>query len=70
MRCYNGCPDAELQAIIDDVDEAHKELAAAGARATYFPMEGKWRVFVGLKINGEFQPTVRAAAEAFKRGRK
>lgn len=49
MRCYDGCPDDELQALIDDEVKASKELARHGMRATYFPMEGKYMVFQGLK---------------------
>lgn len=45
MRCYNGCPDKELQAMLDDKRKARQELVAAGLHATYFPMEGKWMVF-------------------------
>lgn len=45
MRCYDGCPDEELQAVLDAKFEAHKQLADAGLRATYFPMEGQWMVF-------------------------
>lgn len=45
MRCYNGCPDKELQAVLDDNAAAEIELAVFGARATYFPMEERWMVF-------------------------
>jgi hypothetical protein len=45
MRCYNGCPDEELQAIIDDEAKATRQLTKRGIHATYFPMEGKWMGF-------------------------
>lgn len=64
MRCYNGCPDSELQAILDDNELASKELAAIGARATYFPMEQKWMVFKDYKAITEFHNTKRQAANA------
>lgn len=64
MRCYNGCPDKELQALIDDMKLASKELAAIGARATYFPMEHKWMVFSDNKAITGFHDTKRQAANA------
>lgn len=68
MRCYNGCPDKELQALLDSKEKAHKDLSKIGCRATYFPMEGKWLVFKGLDIITDFFEDVRdAAAAAFKK---
>ena len=64
MRCYNGCPDKELQALLDDQALATKELAAIGARATYFPMEQKWMVFKDYEAITEFHDTKRQAANA------
>lgn len=64
MRCYNGCPDSELQAFLDDQALATKELAAIGARATYFPMEQKWMVFKDYEAITEFHNTKRQAANA------
>lgn len=48
MRCYNGCPDDELAAVWKANDDAHAALAAAGLKATYFPLEGKWMVSTRL----------------------
>lgn len=45
MRCYNECPDKELQAVIDDDKAARGELAAMGVRAVYFPSE---EMFMGF----------------------
>lgn len=64
MRCYNGCPDSELQALLDDQALATKQLAAIGARATYFPMEQKWMVFKDYEAITEFHNTKRQAANA------
>ncbi|HEY6020840.1 MAG TPA: hypothetical protein VIY48_13360 [Candidatus Paceibacterota bacterium] len=64
MRCYNGCPDKELQAVLDDNALASKELAAIGARATYFPMEEKWMVFKDCEPISKFHDTKRQAANA------
>lgn len=65
MRCYNGAPDSELKAFLDDCELAERQLAAADMRATYFPMEGKWAVFNGrhMAVTGFF-PTKRSAADA------
>ena len=38
MRCYNGAPDSEFQALIDDAQLAQRQLGVVGARATYFPV--------------------------------
>jgi hypothetical protein len=45
MRCYNGQPDKELQAIIDDDRKVGEEIAAMGLSITYFPVEQAWMVF-------------------------
>lgn len=69
MRCYNGCPDSALQALLDDSERATKQLAAIGARATYFPVEQGWLVFRDLeRLTDNFQPTKRAAADAVLKG--
>lgn len=41
-RCYNGCPDDELQGLIDDQKAAHAEARERGLILTYFPMEAAW----------------------------
>lgn len=68
MRCYNGQPDKDLQALLDDLRKAGEELAAVGLRATYFPMEGKWMVFDKnhRPIDG-FHSSKRDAADAAMR---
>lgn len=70
MRCYNGCPDDELQALLDDAKRAEQELAAAGMRAVYFPSEGAWMVFRDLTAVTGFCGSKRAAANAALRDRK
>ena len=48
MRCYDGCPDSELQALIDHKAALRKKVTeryGPGARVTYFPMEGAYRVY-------------------------
>lgn len=64
MRCYNGCPDKELQAVLDDNAAAEIELAVFGARATYFPMEERWMVFKDYKPVTDFHSSKRLAANA------
>lgn len=66
MRCYDGCPDKELQAFIDAEAKAHRELAKLGLRATYFPMEGAWMAFRDhVSVTG-FCNTVRGCLEETK----
>lgn len=54
MRLYNGCPDKELQAVMDARQAAIDELAALGIRATFFPAEGKWKGFKDYRSVSEF----------------
>lgn len=60
MRCYNGCPDTELQAVWDAKADMRKKLDAmanslgASAYVTYFPLEGKWLAFSNYKMISGF----------------
>lgn len=65
MRCYNGCPDKELQAFIGAKQKAHDRLKKAGLRATFFPAEGQYMVFDSQHraVTGFFD-TVQEAASA------
>lgn len=64
MRCYNGCPDSELQALIDDSAKATQELKAIGAHATYFPVEDQWMVFKDYQPLTGFHGTKRQATNS------
>lgn len=44
MRCYDGSPDAHLQARLDAQEAAKARLAERGLRAVWFPLEGAWMV--------------------------
>lgn len=57
MRYYDGCPDSDLQRLLDAQAAARKRVAAAfpEARVTYFPAEGMHLAFHGYKVVGEFQ---------------
>lgn len=73
MRCYNGCPDSQLKAIWDANDKARADLKAAGLRATYFPLEGKWMVSTSIwsgepfrEVTGFHDSLVSAAYAALK----
>lgn len=65
MRCYNGCPDSELQSVIDANIDAGKRLIEVGASVTYFPAEGKWLVFRGNKPIGDFHESKVVAANTY-----
>jgi FMN phosphatase YigB (HAD superfamily) len=67
MRCYNGAPDNELQAIIDDNKAVDKELAALGMRTVWFPMEGMYMVFKDINAITDFHNTKRECLEAVKK---
>lgn len=65
MRCYNGCPDKEYQALLDGRALARKRLAVIGLRDTYFPLEGMYMVFDSNFLPfGPFHPSLTDAAEA------
>ena len=65
MRCYNGCPDAELQSSIDANIDASKRLRAVGANVTYFPAEGMWLVFRDNRPIGNFHESKVVAANTY-----
>lgn len=65
MRCYNGCPDSQLQAYLDNQKRLHKELAKLGATATYFPEEQKWMVFKNHKAVTTFHSELAGAVHAY-----
>jgi hypothetical protein len=48
MRCYDGCPDSELQAKLDAQRdaEARLRLLAPDAHCTYFPAPGYYQVWL------------------------
>ena len=48
MRCYDGCPDSELQAVIDAEYAAEQRLRelCPEAHCTYFPSPGVYQVWV------------------------
>lgn len=61
MRCYDGCPDSELKALMDANAETERKATLAGIRLTYFPVEEMWMAFRGVKIASEFHPTRQGA---------
>lgn len=73
MRCYNGCPDSEYQALLDAEAKAERELAEAmpGARCVYFPSPGYYQVWRDyrpvLGFEREFHSRI-AAIDAALRG--
>jgi hypothetical protein len=42
MRCYNGCPDDELAAILKSQADAHSRARELGYCITWFPVEQKY----------------------------
>lgn len=72
MRCYNGCPDSELQALLNANAEAHKRLNAVDERysVTYFPNGGFWQVFLdNIQVGAEHQSLIHTVnVEISRRG--
>jgi hypothetical protein len=66
MRCYNGCPDTQLQSLLDAQSAAHQELKSKGLHATYYPVEQKWLVFRGVKCDWVWHNTVLDAARFYR----
>ena len=42
MRCYNGCPDAELAAVWKSRADVKAKARELGYLITYYPMEDKY----------------------------
>ena len=42
MRLYNGAPDSELKAIMDDNAAVRAEAKSLGIHLTWFPVEERW----------------------------
>lgn len=49
MRCYNGCPDDDLQRVIDSNARIRKAIIDAGYHVTYFPNGEFYMGFEGNK---------------------
>lgn len=45
MRCYNGCPDSALQAVLDEQARIRAAIQARGCSVTYFPMGEFYQAF-------------------------
>lgn len=54
MRCYNGCPDKELQALIDARQAAHDEARKLGIHICWFPVEERYYASTALD-NGPYR---------------
>jgi hypothetical protein len=69
MRYYNGCPDSELQALLNaqgSLLDAIKKLEPA-ACCTYFPMEERWQVHKwGEPLSGFYSNKLEALKEALR----
>jgi hypothetical protein len=67
MRCYDGCPDSEMQAGLDRQAELMKQIRACEplAHCTYFLVEGKYQVHVcGRAASGMHDDKEAALMEA------
>lgn len=55
MRCYNGCPDTQLQTLIDETTNAMQRLKAIcqNAHCTYFPIEEIFQVWLDNRPIGK-----------------
>lgn len=54
MRVYDGCPDRDIEKLLDEREKLrqllHKKIP--GARVVYLPAEGNWAVFLDNKMIG------------------
>lgn len=69
MRCYDGCPDDELQAILNRQSKLLHELQKLDSEAsvTYFPMEQRWQAHIwGNPISGMHIDKADAIQEAIQ----
>lgn len=72
MRCYDGCPDSELQAHMDAIAAEKKRLAdrIPGARCVYFPNGEFYQCFNAnhLAISAECKTLFGAVQLALREG--
>lgn len=64
MRCYNGCPDSELQALLDNRERLRRRLVFLdpNARSVYFPADrAPYSIWSGIKQITKDYPTVESA---------
>ena len=64
-RVYNGAPCSDMQREHDSLASLVAEAAKRGARATYFPMEEVWSVWVNNREVGKLHATKGDALVAF-----
>jgi len=62
-RIYNGCPDSETQAWLDDKEQAKQKLSDAGFTVSFFPMEQKWMGFKDYRSVSKFHDTIQGVVE-------
>ncbi len=69
MRLYNGCPDEELQNLLDRKKEAKEKIKQLGTKlgldinCVYFPNGEFWQLFEGYKPIGKEHKTIFMAVE-------
>lgn len=63
MRCYNGQPDKELQALLDEEHAVLTRAEKEKVQLTYFPAEEGWIAFRSFKPVSGFHSTPRPALE-------
>lgn len=77
MRMYNGCPDRELQEVIDARKAAERRMKSVAmellsvddsAICTYFPMEQKYMCLLNyISITGFFDCKIDACNEGIRK---
>ena len=69
MKCYNGCPDNELQKKLDEINSAFKKLKKLNpeVHCTFHPYERVWAVHEwGRPISGYRKTQLEALIEAIE----
>jgi hypothetical protein len=66
MRCYDGCPDSELQRRIDAQANARKKIEELGFSVTYFPVEQGYVAFKGYHAVTELHADIEGLLAALE----
>lgn len=68
MRCYDGCPDSDLKALLDDREKVRAAIVKAGYSVTWFPNGEFYMAFKDYGSVTSELPSLRAVAAALSIG--
>lgn len=66
MRCYNGCPDSQLQAHLNLQAELRKQITELGFSVTWFPSGEFYQAFKDYRIASKEHSSLTAVLHELK----